>query len=132
MYLIHPIWFYLYGLTTPLIGISFLVMAVSALIGLGFFLFSLDEYQMRDDELEKKVIKIIKKSTWTAVLTCLFFIFTPNKETLVQMAIASYATSDNVTELAKAGKIVKDEIKKDFLEIIEHFKVDAQGKEGKK
>jgi len=46
-------------------------------------------------------------------------IFVPNRATLVGMIIAKNVTHDNVEKIVESGRLAKEEIKKDIIEIIE-------------
>ena len=122
MYLIHPIWFYLYGLIAKL-GVALICFGVVfGVLAIVWLIVKDNHHDRRRDELEtaawKKVVFFTRSSITCFVLSVLI----PSQTTMLQMAVASYATSDNVQAIAKAGKIVKDELKNDFIQIIEVIK----------
>ncbi|MBW1975232.1 MAG: hypothetical protein JRI45_06640 [Deltaproteobacteria bacterium] len=53
------------------------------------------------------------------LLTVIPAIFVPNRATLVGMIVAKNVTHDNVEKIVESGYSVKEEIKRDIIEIIE-------------
>lgn len=120
MYLIHPMWFYVYGIVGNIAGLLLALSIACFGCALVFRLVASD-YQSASD-LYKQHIKTTKKFITTAIISAVICALIPSKETMLQMAVASYATSENISKLAANGKILKDELKTDFLDIIKTIK----------
>jgi len=126
MYLIHPIWFYLYGLIAKL-SVAFVLFGVAfGILAVIWLIVKDNHHDKRREELAISAWKKVVFFTRSSVICFILFILTPSQTTMLQMAVASYATSDNVQALAKAGKIVKDELKNDFIQIVEAIKAHNQ------
>ncbi len=56
-------------------------------------------------------------------------VFMPTKNTLIAMYVANEVTYDRVEKAGEIAKDVKDEIKKDFMDILEMFMEDGEVKD---
>jgi hypothetical protein len=73
------------------------------------------------DEKEQTINKAKKRSPWLFLflfISILLSLFCPSRETLIAMYATKYVTTDNVTKAIAAGKVVKDEVKKDVIDVI--------------
>lgn len=95
-YYINPIWFYLMNISSEiksvLCGLSAISLALSVLVLIGIIA---DGFGDEDDE--KKILKISKKTIITSFIVLFIGIFVPSKETCIEMMVASQVTHENVT-----------------------------------
>lgn len=126
--IISPLLIYLLEIVNN-INVSFCIFSIIFGIIFVFFvifyiIFTIEKYEPN--------LKIIKKFTWIIyvfILSLILNIFIPSRNTVIGMIVAKQITPDNIKSAAKVGKDLKDEIKKDVLEIIlavtEKNKVDS-------
>ena len=92
-YIIHSVWFYIISIVDALKGLSVVVAILSILIACSLLYDSLTE----TEENKKKRFRVAKKLFIVCIVFTLLSIFIPNKNTLMQIMIAKYATYDNAS-----------------------------------
>lgn len=138
--IVNPWMFYFINVTNSILGFSlfFCILSGVILIVLSFMIYYCYDYEnscggivskenVKDRglaEIKRKIIKWIKIISTIFVVTLFLSIFTPSKDTLYKMIIASYITEDNVMKTLSLGKDFKNEIKKDILDIINNSNFD--------
>ena len=111
-----------------------LSVAMSVLFGSSFFVvtivvsfFYLDPSLMyaqkeSENEITKKqrgfLVNFLKKLSWCFATAVIVFTFIPTKETAIQMLVAKNTTTNNIESVVNSGKNIKDEIKKDIIDIV--------------
>lgn len=115
--IIDPMFFYWASVAGKVITLCGIVGAVLVMIGaISFFV-------MLTESIGRK-----EMPKWPGVcLVCaiiLFFlaVITPSEETIYKMAAAKMVTSDSIEKVLKGGKIMKDELKKDLIDVIRSVK----------
>lgn len=92
--------------------------AAGALIGSIIMLVDADEH-------EKKLSRKLWKSGIIFFIVGMIFTFlyilTPSRNTLIGMYMANNVTSDVVNETLQSGRTIKDEIKRDILDILQQL-----------
>lgn len=56
------------------------------------------------------------------IILAIIAIFIPSQETCYKMMVAKMTTTDNIEKILKEGKNVKDELKKDLIDVIKSVK----------
>ena len=97
-YIINPIWFYLMSVVDALK--SFSIIAAIALLATSIVWRFMSFDAGYDEEKEYKK-RSFNSFVWSAIF-CAMAIFVPNKETLMQIMIARYATYDNASAVIQA------------------------------
>lgn len=119
MYIVHPMWFYLYGL------IGNLIVALIALLAVGCVLIIINGIAYADDGIEANKENALKRLR-ISIISTLFFgfllIIIPSQTTMLRMAAASYATKENVGKAIDAGKDIKNALKADVIDLIKAIK----------
>lgn len=122
MYIVHPMWFYLYGLLGKLECLSATVAIISLILaGISGFIFVMCDpnYEANGKAM---ALKCLKPFAITGTLFLFLNLFLPTQTTFLQMAAASYATKENVGKAVQVGKELKDTIKTDLIDIIKSIK----------
>jgi len=102
-------------------GIKDMAIAFSVLAGLTLFALSIASIFLWIDEEEddvKKILKIMKISGTILLICLLLAIFVPSKDTLIAMYVADKLTYNTTEKILETGKDLKQELKKDIIEII--------------
>ena len=74
---------------------------------------------VRAIENEKEIItKTVKKIIWGFIVSLLLVTLIPSKNILIQMIVADHLTYNTVNKVIMQGKNVKNEIKKDIIDIL--------------
>jgi heme/copper-type cytochrome/quinol oxidase subunit 2 len=126
--IINP-WFFYWLATLDKLGIMFTILAIvsllitsaSTFVGLmeGFFYKSADKNYKRN----RKYIIIL----WLiSIILLLISIFIPSEKVLYQMFIAKNITYERIDKTIAISKNIKDEIKKDILDIIKEVNKDEK------
>jgi len=117
--IISPWFIYLLSIVN-LIKTFFILFAIIAGIGMaaGFFSWSLcatgnDEYE--ELESSKKLAKI---STPLFILFLTLAIFIPSRNTLIGIYVTKHITTNNIKKGLEIGRVAKEEIKKDVIDLI--------------
>lgn len=107
-YLINPWIIYLIDKLDFISGLMCLFVGLSIIVG-GIATLIYFESRLDDDE-EKKVKNVIKKSIIVCIISLLFVAVLPSSETVTKMVVASYVTEDNV-----------DKAKEEITEIVDYI-----------
>lgn len=116
-YIINPSWFYWLGVVESMRGFMLAVFIVSIVgIGAALIIIPVDVKLIRDYpdmcDFEKKTVqfftKALKFAIGVCIVTVLFLVFVPSKETLIEMMIAKQATYENATWTVDALKSAVD------------------------
>jgi hypothetical protein len=83
----------------------------------------------KDREETKTARMVLQRFLLLCIVSIPFVVFVPTKETVIGMIVAQNITPHNVERAVKAGKDVKDELKKDVLEIIKAIQNPPEKKE---
>ncbi len=108
--IISPWVFYWLGIVDSLSWFVVTLGIIVALVSLTMFFIELDA----TDEISKRSVAGIAGG----ILCILLGVFIPSRETLIQMAIASQATPDNIQTITTIAKEIKDEAKGDVMDIL--------------
>lgn len=118
-YIINPSWFYWLGVVESMRGFMLAVFIVSIVgIGAALIIIPVDVKLIRDYpdvcDFEKKTVqfftKALKVAIGVCIVTVLFLVFVPSKETLIEMMIAKRATYENAAWTVDAVKSAVDYI----------------------
>lgn len=118
-YIINPSWFYWLGVVESMRGFMLAVFIVSIVgIGAALIIIPVDVKLVQDYpdvcDFEKKTVqfftKALKFAIGVCIVTVLFLVFVPSKETLIEMMIAKQATYENATWTVDAVKSAVDYI----------------------
>lgn len=118
-YIINPSWFYWLGVVESMRGFMLAVFVVSIVgIGAALIIIPVDVKLIQDYpnacDFEKKTVqfftKALKFAIGVCIVTVLFLVFVPSKETLIEMMIAKQATYENATWTVDAVKSAVDYI----------------------
>lgn len=118
-YIINPNWFYWLGVVESMRGFMLAVFIVSIVgIGAALIIIPVDVKLIQDYpdvcDFEKKTVqfftKALKFAIGVCIVTVLFLVFVPSKETLIEMMIAKQATYENATWTVDAVKSAVDYI----------------------
>lgn len=116
-YIINPSWFYWLGVVESMRGFMLAVFIVSIVgIGAALIIIPVDVKLIQDYpdvcDFEKKTVqfftKALKVAIGVCIVTVLFLVFVPSKETLIEMMIAKQATYENATWTVDALKSAVD------------------------
>ena len=91
---------------------------------------NLAEYGKDDDDY-KRFRRLAKPILPVWIITLFLAIFVPTKNTLIGMYVADKLTYDIAEKIIDAGKDVKNELKKDVIDIIESITKDKDVAGGK-
>lgn len=75
-----------------------------------------------DQKSKTKALKYLYIFAPGAILTLFFVMFIPSSDALYKMMIAKSVTPQALSSFIKDGKLVKDELKKDIIEVIKTVK----------
>lgn len=118
-YIINPSWFYWLGVVEAMRGFMLAVFIVSIVgIGAALIIIPVDVKLIQDYpntcDFEKKTVqfftKALKFAIGVCIVTVLFLVFVPSKETLIEMMIAKQATYENAAWTVDAVKSAVDYI----------------------
>lgn len=118
-YIINPSWFYWLGVVESMRGFMLAVFIVSIVgIGAALIIIPVDVKLIQDYpdvcDFEKKTVqfftKALKFAIGVCIVTVLFLVFVPSKETLIEMMIAKQATYENAAWTVDAVKSAVDYI----------------------
>ena len=118
-YIINPSWFYWLGVVESMRGFMLAVFIVSIVgIGAALIIIPVDVKLIQDYpdvcDFEKKTVqfftKALKFAIGVCIVTVLFLVFVPSKETLIEMMIAKQATYENAAWTVDALKSAVDYI----------------------
>lgn len=101
--IVHPIWFYLIGVSDGIKTMASFILTGTIVITLICIVISMIE----ECGINKKFLKAIAISF---ILSALVLAFTPNESTCYKMLAASLLTTDNLTSAETEGKEVVDYI----------------------
>ena len=114
-YYIHPVWFYLthlsqgFGTAFTILGILSAIVAVALFIGL-----------MIDAAIDGEIKKNVKKATIIigicAIVTIFLSVALPDKQTCIEMMVASQVTHENV-----------EAVKEEVYEIVDYVTEKVKG-----
>lgn len=104
--IISPWWFYLFNIVENIGCASFIITMILGLVGIIYALIN-------------ETIKFNKMLVTIFIISGIFTIFTPTKETCYQMAAASLVTPDNLTAAGNAATDIIDYIVDSIDEILE-------------
>lgn len=117
--IISPWFFYLIDVLPDIGG---LLVLIAILLLFLFFVLCV----INTDEGDNFPVQYAKKKlpsfivAWVAIPVIISLI--PSKETMIQMAVASQVTPDNIETVMEIGKSLKDEVKGDVIDVIEKLK----------
>lgn len=97
--------------------------AVGALVGSFIVLIDADDYEKK---LSKELRKFGVKFFIASIIFIFLYMFTPSRNTLIGMYVAQNVTSEAVSETLQSGRAIKDEIKRDILDILQQLDKDKQ------
>jgi len=105
------------------IGISIAALAVSIILWIIYSITKSAGVGYGENDSDNKTAKAIYpfaiKTLIVLPIVGLFAILTPSKNTLIGMIVADQITYDSLGKAVNTGKAVKNELKKDVLDIIE-------------
>ena len=103
-------WFFYFAEMLDLLQFFLFISVFGGVVGNLFFLSHLhdNQYPMR---------KCIPGFV-IVFLALIMFILCPGTKTAYKMAAASYATTDNISSVVSNGRLLKEELKKDIIDII--------------
>lgn len=104
---VNPVWFYLMGLSTPILVLSAIVAIVALTIGLVYYL---EGKQIED----KKEIHLGKKLIVVSALCGVMLVLTPTETTLTKMLIAQNVTYERV-------EVATDTVENVYQDIMQLF-----------
>lgn len=110
-YIINPMWFYWINVVST-IKVILLFLEIGTIIALSFgvveyFLTNKDSSFTGEFEASVKLIRI---SLPIAIVTAILLIFVPGKQTMIEMQIAGYATTENAEWTVETIKTAVDYI----------------------
>lgn len=95
--IISPWVFYFIGMTTPLIAISFISLALFIL----FFFFLLSEIENARDSEKKGLYMALKITSFLIFLSLTLFILIPTESTCYKMLVAQNLTKQNIVNTSE-------------------------------
>ena len=116
-YIINPSWFYWLGVVNSMRGFMLAAFIVAIIVvGVALIIIPVNVKLIRDypsiSDDERKVVRFFTKALKVAIGMCvvsaLFVVFVPSKETLIEMMIAKQATYENATWTVDALKNAVD------------------------
>lgn len=116
-YIINPSWFYWLGVVNSMRGFMLAAFIVAIIIvGVALIVIPWNTYIIREfsrvSDDERKTLQFFTKALKIAIGVCvvsaLFLIFVPSKDTLIEMMIAKQATYENATWTVDALKSAVD------------------------
>lgn len=110
-YIINPMWFYWINVVST-IKVILILLEIGTIIALsfgvvGYCLTYKDNLSDGEFEASKKLIRI---SLPMAIVTAILLIFIPGKQTMIEMQIARYATTENAEWTVETIKSAVDYI----------------------
>lgn len=116
-YIINPSWFYWLGVVNSMRGFMLAAFIVAIIIvGVALIVIPWNTYIIREfprvSDDERKTLqfftKALKIAIGVCIVTALFLVFVPSKDTLIEMMIAKQATYENATWTVDALKSAVD------------------------
>lgn len=116
-YIINPSWFYWLGVVNSMRGFMLAAFIVAVIaVGVALTVISWTTSMIRefpnvtDDDRKTRQFftKALKPAIGVCILSALFLIFVPSKDTLIEMMIAKQATYENATWTLDALKSAVD------------------------
>lgn len=116
-YIINPSWFYWLGVVQSMRGFMLAAFIVAiVIVGISLIIIPLELKIIQDFPTicadERKAVmfftKALKISIGVCIVSALFLIFVPSKDTLIEMMIAKQATYENATWTLDALKSAVD------------------------
>lgn len=116
-YIINPSWFYWLGVVNSMRGFMLAAFIVAIIIiGVSLIIIPVEVKMIQDFPTicadERKMVcfftKALKISIGVCIVTALFLVFVPSKDTLIEMMIARQATYENATWTVDALKSAVD------------------------
>lgn len=116
-YIINPSWFYWLGVVNSMRGFILVAFIVAVtIIGVALIVIPVNVKLIQDDpsisDDERKAVRFFTKALKVAIGMCvvsaLFLVFVPSKDTLIEMMIAKQATYENATWTLDALKSAVD------------------------
>lgn len=116
---INPMFFYWLSILDSLIGLLLVFALFSGtayVLGVvGFLVNKADE----NDEIAKFLMRLKTKTIAALFLVFIILsIFTPSKETLIEMEVARNITYDRIDKVVEIGNDLKNTLKSDIIDII--------------
>lgn len=108
--IISPLWFYLMGVGNSAIYFFGIVGGLFAIAGLIALVIGGIEFMDYSKEKGLKILKWGRKYTIIGILSCLFAIFIPTKETCYQMIAATVVTPNNIEVVGETATNIVDYI----------------------
>ncbi len=125
--IVSPWFIYVLSLLNALIGVTSCITVLSGV--LIFFLVAGYFAFYDDDEFLTMYRKVIKKAIVVFAVASVVAFFTPTKNTAIQMYVAKTITYSKISNVKNAGESLKDEIKKDIIDIIRAIKTPTKKQE---
>lgn len=116
-YIINPSWFYWLGVVNSMRGFILVAFIVAVtIIGVALIVIPVNVKLIQDypsiSDDERKAVRFFTKALKVAIGMCvvsaLFLVFVPSKDTLIEMMIAKQATYENATWTLDALKSAVD------------------------
>lgn len=116
-YIINPSWFYWLGVVNSMRGFMIAAFIVAiVIVGVSLIVIPWNTYIIREfprvSDDERKTLQFFTKALKLAIGVCvvsvLFLVFVPSKDTLIEMMIAKQATYENATWTVDALKSAVD------------------------
>lgn len=116
-YIINPSWFYWLGVVNSMRGFMIAAFVIAIIIiGVALIVIPWNTYIIREfpnvSDSERKTLHFFTKALKIAIGVCvvsgLFLVFVPSKDTLIEMMIAKQATYENATWTVDALKNAVD------------------------
>lgn len=115
--IINPWFFYWIEVVNGLAGFFVVMMVLPVLFTIAFIVASVDE-----EEFERKVKKCLLITIPIFFIGMFGLIFMPTSDTLIKMKLAEHATPDKIKQIIEYGDTIKDELKKDVIDILRESK----------
>ena len=120
--IVSPWFIYLLSVVNSIISlmIGTIMVSVMALIVYytGIFYNNLEGYKDDNINWKKGWEKRIKLAWCIFILSTILVIFIPGKNTIIGMYVVNNVTYDRVGKVVEGGKLLKDVLKKDIIDII--------------
>jgi len=117
--IINPWVIYILGVVDSLhtfIDIAMITMVIVAVVM--FFMMFIDEFETIGKHWQK-TLKYVIRYIILFLTFVILMIFIPTKNTIIGMIVANNITHNNIDSAVKTGKKIKDEVKKDVIDIIQ-------------
>ena len=117
--IINPWVIYVLGVVDSLRSLFyFAIITMIIVAGFTFFIMLADEFKTIQEH-RKKAVKYAIRYIIVLLTFVMLVILIPTRNTVIGMIVANSITYNNIDSAVKTGKKIKDEVKKDVLDIIQ-------------